>query len=135
MATPRRKWPLTKGKPEAMKVMSDGVEQAEPVAWRVKNNLGSWYYTENQQLVITWTDFEKLDVEPLYAHPATPLRAEVERLREALEPFGDIDGEGTEDFADDTPVIIHIGGRVTHYATKLIDFRRTRAALKGANPS
>ena len=48
---------------------------AEPVAWRVQNDAGEWHYTTNRQLVITWTDFEKLTVEPLYA---------LEALREAL---------------------------------------------------
>lgn len=49
-------------------------------------------------------------------------------LQAVLEPFADIDGEGDEDFPDDTPVTIQFG-RTTHYAIKLGDFRRARAAL------
>lgn len=49
-------------------------------------------------------------------------------LRAALEPFGDIDGEGAEDFGDDTPVTIKFG-RTIHYALTLGDFRRARTAL------
>lgn len=51
----------------------------------------------------------------------------VERLRAALEPFSEVDGEGSEDFTDDTVVVKF--GRTTHYALKLGDFRRARAAL------
>ena len=61
-----------------------------------------------------------------------------ERLRDAapdllaaLEPFGDIDGEGDEDFPDDTKVTIQFG-RTTHYALILGDFRRARAAIAKA---
>lgn len=50
------------------------------------------------------------------------------RLREALEPFGDIDGEGDEDYPDDTKVEIKFG-RSTVYTVVLGDFRRGRAAL------
>lgn len=60
---------------------------------------------------------------------AESAEAQVERMREALEPFADIDGEGDEDFADDTPVEIKFG-RSAVYTAKLGDFRRARAALE-----
>jgi len=52
-------------------------------------------------------------------------------MREALEPFGNVCGEGSSDFPDETPVTIKFG-RTTHFAVKLGDFRRARAALAAA---
>lgn len=49
-------------------------------------------------------------------------------LYEALEPFGDVDGEGDEDFPDNTKVVVTFG-RTTFHALTLGDFRRARAAL------
>jgi hypothetical protein len=63
------------------------------------------------------------------------LAAEVERLREALEPFTDIDTEGCEDMPEETRVVIKIGQRVTDYTTRLIHFRRARAALSPTPPA
>ena len=52
----------------------------------------------------------------------------LDRCATALEPFADVDGEGDEDFPDDTRVVIKFG-RTTHFAVKLGDFRRARHAL------
>lgn len=54
------------------------------------------------------------------------------RLREAMEPFSDISGEGDEDFPDDTKVVVTFG-RSTVYTLKLGDFRRARAALSNTS--
>lgn len=50
---------------------------------------------------------------------------------EALEPFGEIDGEGDEDFPDDTKVTVKFG-RTTDYTLTLGDFRRARSAIQSA---
>lgn len=55
-------------------------------------------------------------------------RAECERLREALQPFANISGEGDEDYADDAQVTITFG-RTTNYTVKLGDLRRAASAL------
>lgn len=52
-------------------------------------------------------------------------------LLAALEPFGEIDGEGDEDFPDDTKVTVKFG-RSTNYTLTLGDFRRARAAVAKA---
>lgn len=52
-------------------------------------------------------------------------------LLEALKPFADIDGEGSEDFPDDTPVTVMFG-RTTHHALKLADLRKARAIIARA---
>lgn len=44
---------------------------AGPVAWRVKNDFGHWYITQDKAMADTYRDIEKLNVEPLYAAPAT----------------------------------------------------------------
>jgi hypothetical protein len=49
-------------------------------------------------------------------------------LATALEPFADVDGEGDDDFPDDTAVTATFG-RSTYYALTLGDFRRARAAF------
>jgi hypothetical protein len=49
-------------------------------------------------------------------------------MAEALEPFGDVSGEGDEDFADDTAVVVRFG-RTAHHALKLGDFRAAARAL------
>ena len=59
--------------------------------------------------------------------------ARIAALEAGVEPFADVDGEGAEDFPDDTPVTIQFG-RTTHYAIKLADFRRARAAYRGERP-
>lgn len=61
--------------------------------------------------------------------------AEAERdlLREALEPFEDLPGEGDEDYPDSTPITV-LGGRSQYYGLKLGDFRRVRSALNGGKP-
>ena len=38
----------------------------EPVAWRVKNDFGHWYVTQDKALADTYRDVEKKDVQPLY---------------------------------------------------------------------
>jgi hypothetical protein len=60
-------------------------------------------------------------------------RKERRAVVEALEPFADVDGEGDEDFDDDTKVEVRFG-RTTHYALRLGDFRRARAALFDSLP-
>lgn len=55
------------------------------------------------------------------------LEKELAEARRALEPFSDIDGEGDEDFADDTSVVVNFG-RTTVYTVKLGDFRAARRA-------
>jgi hypothetical protein len=56
------------------------------------------------------------------------LIAAAPELYEALGPFGDIDGEGDEDFPDEAKVTVSFG-RSTNYTLTLGDFRRARAAL------
>jgi hypothetical protein len=56
------------------------------------------------------------------------LSEENRRLREALEPFGDVDGEGDEDYPDSLKVVAKFG-RCTDYCLTLGDFRRARTAL------
>jgi hypothetical protein len=51
------------------------------------------------------------------------------KLRAALEPFADVSGEGTDDYPDDTPVVVTCG-RSTYYALKLGDFRRAAKAYR-----
>lgn len=53
----------------------------------------------------------------------------IEDLAAALKLFCDIDGEGAEDFGDDTKVIVKFG-RTTNYALKLGYLRRARATLE-----
>jgi hypothetical protein len=69
------------------------------------------------------------------AGPATQRRAadRIEELEDALEPFGDVCGEGDEDFPDSLRVTLHFG-RTTHYALTLGDLRRARAILSGPLP-
>lgn len=57
------------------------------------------------------------------------LRSQKEKLVEALEPFGELDGEGSEDFPDETPVVVKFG-RTTDFTLKLGDIRRASAALR-----
>lgn len=49
-------------------------------------------------------------------------------LMEALEPFANLDGEGAEDFPDDTPVVVRFG-RTTNYSLTLGHIRRASLAL------
>lgn len=70
----------------------------------------------------------------------------IAQLLVALEPFAMISGEGDDDFADDTEVVVKFG-RTTHYALRLVDLRRaqhvndavweslSRAAPEGETPS
>jgi hypothetical protein len=60
------------------------------------------------------------------------LMAAAPDLLEALEPFSEIDGEGDEDFGDETPVEVKFG-RSTHYVLTLGDLRRARRAFANAN--
>jgi len=53
-------------------------------------------------------------------------------LMAALQPFGEVSGEGDEDFPDNTPVTV-VFGRSTNYSLKLGHFRRA-AALTGPTP-
>lgn len=75
----------------------------------------------------TWASQREADY---YAVENARLRAENEKLREALKPFSDISGEGDEDFPDDTKVVVTFG-RSTVYTLKLGDLRRARNALGG----
>lgn len=52
-------------------------------------------------------------------------------MHDALAPFADIDGEGDEDFPDDTPVTVKFG-RTTDFTLTLGDFRRARHVLSKA---
>ncbi len=49
-------------------------------------------------------------------------------LREILEPFGDIDGEGTNDYDGSNTATVTIGRHISYELT-LADFRRARQAL------
>lgn len=62
------------------------------------------------------------------ANPATitALLDERDSLLAALERFGEIPGEGDEDFPDDTPVTV-LFGRSTNYSLHLGDLRRAAA--------
>ena len=53
------------------------------------------------------------------------VRTGVDDLIEALAPFADIPGEGSEDYPDDTAVVVRFG-RTTHYALRLGDLRRAQ---------
>lgn len=59
------------------------------------------------------------------------LIAAAPEMHDALAPFADIDGEGDEDFPDDTPVTVKFG-RTTDYTLTLGDFRRARHVLSKA---
>lgn len=52
----------------------------------------------------------------------------IAELEKALEPFEDVDGEGTDDYPDDHKATVKIG-RHWYYGLTLGDFRRARAAL------
>lgn len=54
------------------------------------------------------------------------LKAERDSLLAALERFGEISGEGDEDFPDGTPVTVRFG-RSTNYSLNLGDLRRAAA--------
>lgn len=42
---------------------------AEAVAWRVKNEFGRWFITQNKALAAAWQDLERFEVETLYTSP------------------------------------------------------------------
>lgn len=71
------------------------------------------------------------------ARPAVESRANARliaaapKMLAALAPFEDVDGEGSEDFPDETKVVVTFG-RTTYYALTLGDFRRARAAITKA---
>lgn len=103
-------------------------QKAEPVAWRAKNDIGEWHYTTNKQLVITWTDFEKIDVEPLYATPSTQAIEARNAVIEALRPFAAEADRISPEWAGERR-------RSTLTDSKALtvgDFRRARAALRAA---
>lgn len=52
-------------------------------------------------------------------------------LESALEPFADVDGEGSEDFDDETKVTAKFG-RTTHYSLRLGHFRTARRVVSDA---
>ena len=58
-------------------------DAAQPVAWRVKNDFGHWYVTQDKALADTYRDVEKKDVQPLYL-AAQPPAAPVETAIAAL---------------------------------------------------
>lgn len=52
---------------------------AQAVAWRVLNDFGHWYITQDKALADTYRDTEKKDVQPLYLAaqpPAAPVETE-----------------------------------------------------------
>jgi len=59
------------------------------------------------------------------------LIAAAPEMHDALAPFADIDGEGDEDFPDDTPVTVKFG-RTTDFTLTIGDFRRARRVLSKA---
>lgn len=56
------------------------------------------------------------------------LRTLLSTLMEAVEPFAEMDDEGIEDLADDTPIEVRIGKRAGWFHLKVSDLR----ALTGA---
>jgi hypothetical protein len=100
----------------------------EAVAWRVKNDAGYWYVTNNRALAETWRDIEKLHVQPLYAAPP-PASAGV---REA-DPLADAWHEIKR--ASDRNENKEDGGLVL--ACSMIERRRLRMGLQpiGSIPS
>lgn len=56
---------------------------------------------------------------------ANRLREERDEVVEALEPFSDVDGEGDEDFSENTVAAVKFG-RTTYYGLKLGHFRHAR---------
>lgn len=56
------------------------------------------------------------------------LEERIAALESALEPFSDVDGEGSEDFGDETPVVATFG-RTTHYSLRLGHFRAARRVM------
>lgn len=63
-------------------------------------------------------------------HAIEAADARIEALEAALRPFADMDGEGSEDFPDNTKVTVTFG-RTTHYALRLSDIRRASQTLDG----
>lgn len=90
---------------------------------------GPWRVAEFGKRVVT-PDNETVAL--AYSAGDARLIAAAPELYEALEPFADVDGEGDEDFPDDTKVTVSFG-RTTNYTLTLGDFRRARAALKEKN--
>jgi hypothetical protein len=63
--------------------------QQEPVAWRVKNDFGHWYITQDKALADTYRDIEGKDVQPLYLSVAQqPAHCDI--CRKAFEPDDDV---------------------------------------------
>ena len=56
------------------------------------------------------------------------LEERIAALEAALEPFADVDGEGDEDFGDETPVVATFG-RSTDYSLRLGHFRTARRVM------
>ena len=88
---------------------------------------------------ISTKDRESLDEQINHERASFEIAAaERDRLREvnrelvaALIPFADVDGEGDEDFPNETKVMVSFG-RTIHYLLTLGDLRRARAALAKA---
>lgn len=62
------------------------------------------------------------------------LTAQLAQAREVLEPFGDVAGEGVDDYPDTFKAVVVIG-RHTHYALKLGNFRRVSDFLQSQEPT
>lgn len=54
--------------------------------------------------------------------------ARITDLKAALQPFAEMCGEGSEDYPDETKVVVTFG-RTTHYALRLGDIRRAHTAM------
>ena len=119
--------------------------QTSALPWRLQPNAyGSQFIYANEEVPSGWNDtkFPVLvaggdnytTLKP--ANAALIVRAvnSHEALVKALEPFCDLDGEGTEDYPDDKAVIVSIG-RHTNYELKLGDLRHARSALSAASNS
>lgn len=122
----------------------DTVVRADPEGdWVRHEDAAAVIAAKEEELQAVWTALEVKDV--VFAENGTEmdkpsdvaafimralLKAEAERdaLKAALAPFGDIDGEGDEDFPDGTVAVVKFG-RTTNYTVSLGDFRRARAAL------
>lgn len=50
-----------------IKALRASTAAAQPVAWRVKNDLGHWFATADEAVAKTWMTVEHLEVQPLYA--------------------------------------------------------------------
>lgn len=96
--------------------------------WFVVKDFGVWYVKGS-----TVDTVAKLYYPPNGSADANGrLIAASPEIYDALEPFADIAGEGSDDFPDETPVVVKFG-RTTNYSLTLGDFRRASTALAKAD--